>query len=84
MQTLTLQEAQDRLPELIDVVVSGEEVMIARNDGMIVTLMLLNPALPKPKFGSAQGLVKILDGFDDPIEGFENYSKLMQQKLHLR
>jgi antitoxin (DNA-binding transcriptional repressor) of toxin-antitoxin stability system len=81
MQTLTLQEAQNRLSELIDAAVSGEEVKIARNDGTIVTLMLLNPALPKPKFGSAQGLVKILDGFDDSIamlapkaiEGFENY-----------
>ncbi len=72
MQTITLQDAQNRLPELIDAAVSGEEVTIARSDGTIVSLMLFNPAQPKPRFGSAQGLVKILDGFDDPIDGFED------------
>ena len=73
MGSFKLQEAQARLSELVDAAVNGEEVTIARHDGTIVTLMLLDPALPKPKFGSAQGLVKILDGFDDPIEGFEDY-----------
>ena len=28
---------------------------------------------PTPTFGSAKGLVKIEDNFDDPIEGFEPY-----------
>ena len=74
MQTLTLQDAQRRLPELIAAAaVSGEEVTIASNDGTIVALMLLKPMSPKPTFGSAKGLIKILDGFDDPIEGFEDY-----------
>jgi antitoxin (DNA-binding transcriptional repressor) of toxin-antitoxin stability system len=72
MQTITLQDAQNRLPELIDAAVSGEEVTIARSDGTIVSLMLFNPDRPKPRFGSAQGLVEILDGFDDPIDGFED------------
>ena len=73
MQTLTLQDAQRRLPELIAAAVSGEEVTIESNDGTIVALMLLKPMSPKPIFGSAKGLIKILDGFDDPIEGFEDY-----------
>ena len=73
MQTLTLQDAQRRLPELIAAAVSGEEVTIESNDGTIVALMLLKPMSPKPTFGSAKGLIKILDGFDDPIEGFEDY-----------
>jgi antitoxin (DNA-binding transcriptional repressor) of toxin-antitoxin stability system len=73
MQTLTLQDAQSRLPELIAAAVSGEEVTIVSNDGTIVALMLLKPMPPKPTFGSAKGLIKILDGFDDPIEGFEDY-----------
>jgi antitoxin (DNA-binding transcriptional repressor) of toxin-antitoxin stability system len=71
MQTLTLQDAQSLLPELIDAAMSGEEVTIARNDGTIVALMLLKPMSPKPTLGSAKGLIKILDGFDNPIEGFE-------------
>lgn len=31
------------------------------------------PEKPKPKFGSAKGLIEIGDDFDDPIEGFEEY-----------
>lgn len=73
MQTITIQDAQSRLPELIDAAVGGEEVTIAREDGTIVHLLLLNQAIPKPVFGSAEGLIQILDGFDDPIEGFEEY-----------
>ena len=73
MQTITLQEAQSRLPELVDAVVGGEEVTIDRGDGTIVRLLLLNKVIPKPIFGSAEGLIQILDGFDDPVEGFEEY-----------
>ena len=42
MQTITLQEAQSRLPELVDAAVGGEEVTIDRGDGTIVRLLLLN------------------------------------------
>ena len=40
---------------------------IAREDGTTVRLLLLNQVIPKPVFGSAEGLIQILDGFDDPI-----------------
>jgi antitoxin (DNA-binding transcriptional repressor) of toxin-antitoxin stability system len=75
MQTLTLQDAQSRLPELIDAAVSGEEVTITCNDGTIVALMLLKPVSPKPTFGSAKGLIKILDGFDDLDESAQLYAE---------
>jgi antitoxin (DNA-binding transcriptional repressor) of toxin-antitoxin stability system len=79
MQTLTLQDAQSRLPELIDAAVSGEEVTIARNDGTIVALMLLQPT-----FGSATGLIKSLDGFDDPDESAQLYAEIYAEDLELQ
>ncbi len=41
MQTLTLQDAQNRLPELIAAAVSGEGITIESNDGTIGALTLL-------------------------------------------
>ena len=79
MPTLTLQDAQSRLPELIDAAVSGEEVTIARNDGTIVAIMLL-----KPTFGSAKALIKISDGFDDPDESAQLYAEIYAEDLELQ
>ena len=31
-------------------------------------------AKPRPKFGSAKGLIEISDDFDEPLEDFEAYS----------
>jgi hypothetical protein len=28
---------------------------------------------PKPKFGSAKGLIKMADNFDEPLEEFKDY-----------
>lgn len=32
-----------------------------------------NPVTPRPRFGSAQGLISMSDDFDEPIEDFEDY-----------
>jgi antitoxin (DNA-binding transcriptional repressor) of toxin-antitoxin stability system len=34
----------------------------------------LNTAQTSPKFGSAKGLIKMSDDFDEPIEDFEEYT----------
>ena len=34
---------------------------------------LVQRAENRPRLGSAKGLIKISDNFDDPIEGFEPY-----------
>ena len=79
MQTLTLKDAQSRLPELIDAAVSGEEVMIARNDGTIVTLMLC-----KPMFRNAKELIKVGDGFNDSDESARLYAEIYAEDLELQ
>lgn len=74
MHQVNLQEAESCLAELIDEAASGEEVIITRNDGTSFKIVPLGVAGVRPKFGSARGLVKMSDDFDEPLEDFEEYA----------
>jgi antitoxin (DNA-binding transcriptional repressor) of toxin-antitoxin stability system len=79
MHQVNLKEAETRLAELIDEVAGGEEVVIKRQDGAsfkIVPLLgnAIAPVKAIPKFGSARGLIKMSDDFDEPLEDFEEYA----------
>lgn len=73
MHTVALQEAQGRLAELIAKVTSGEEVIITREDGTAFKIVPVTPIAPRPTFGSAKGLVKMAENFDEPLEDFQAY-----------
>jgi len=74
MHTVGLQEAAGRLAELIDEVASGEEVVITREDGATFKIVPIAFMPPSPKFGSAKGLVKMTEDFDEPLEDFQAYA----------
>ena len=74
MHTVGLKEAAGRLAELIDEVASGEEVVITREDGGAFKIVPVAPLPPFPKFGSAKGLVKMTEDFDEPLEDFQAYA----------
>ena len=73
MHEVDLKEAQTRLPELIDEAASGEEVVITRGDGASFKIVPLVEQEPRPTFGSAKGLIKMGDDFDEPLEEFDAY-----------
>lgn len=73
MRTVELDEAQRRLPELIDEAASGADVVISRGDGASFRLVPVGAPEPRPVFGSARGLIEMSDDFDAPVEGFEPY-----------
>ncbi len=73
MHEVGLQEAGSRLAELIDEVTHGEEVLIMRDDGTAFKIVPIMQTKPYPKFGSAKGLIKISDDFDEPLEDFKEY-----------
>ena len=52
----------------------GSEVIIERKDGRRFKLVLMDEPKPKRTFGSARGSLKMLDGFDDPLDEFEEYT----------
>ena len=74
MHQVNLKDAAAQLAALIEAVASGEEVVITRSDGASFQIVSLNTAKPRPKFGSAKGLVRMSDDFDEPLEAFEDYA----------
>ena len=74
MHTVGLKEAAGRLAELIDEVAGGEEVVITREDGATFKIVPIALMPPSPKFGSAKGLVKMTEDFDEPLDDFQAYT----------
>ncbi len=61
------------LPELIDSVVNGDEIVFTENDKPVARLVGVRYEKPVPKFGSAKGLFTLADDFDEPLEDFDEY-----------
>lgn len=74
MHQIDLKEAKNRLDELIEEVASGENVIITRSDGLSFQIVPITTEEPRPKFGSAKGLIQMSDDFDEPLEDFEDYA----------
>ena len=74
MHKISLTEAEACLAELVKEATNGEEVIITQTDGSVVKLVAVSHKQPVPKFGSAKGLVKMSDDFDEPLEDFEEYA----------
>jgi antitoxin (DNA-binding transcriptional repressor) of toxin-antitoxin stability system len=73
MYSIALKEAQSQLEALTAKVVTGEEVIITDDKGMIFQLIQVKPKKFKPKFGSAKGLISMTDDFDEPLDDFKDY-----------
>jgi antitoxin (DNA-binding transcriptional repressor) of toxin-antitoxin stability system len=74
MPTVTLQEAQSRLPDLIHNMIPGEELVITENDEPVAKLSRTPPKTRQPsKPGSAKGKIWMAPDFDAPLEDFEEY-----------
>jgi antitoxin (DNA-binding transcriptional repressor) of toxin-antitoxin stability system len=76
MQKVNIEDAQRRLPELIDEAASGEDVVISRGDGATFRLV----PVPEPETerrprqaGSMRGKIRMSDDFDDPLDDFAPY-----------
>jgi antitoxin (DNA-binding transcriptional repressor) of toxin-antitoxin stability system len=72
MQQITVNDAQTRLPNLIDEAVNGETVYIVGNGAQVVQLVPI-PTAGRPRFGSAAGMISLADDFDAPLEDFREY-----------
>lgn len=71
MNPVTITEAVQKLPDLIDAALQGEEVTITKN-GSVVKLIPATTVKPRQP-GSAKGQVWISDDFDEPLEEFKEY-----------
>ena len=73
MPTLTIDEVQSQLPQLIDQLRPGEELVITRGDQTVATLIASRTKRPTPVFGSCQGMLTILLEDDDHLADFAEY-----------
>jgi len=73
-QTVTLEEAQAHLPELIDKLTPGEEMVIVRNEQPVTRLVGEPLHVRKPRQpGSAKGKLISLVEDDEHLEDFKEY-----------
>jgi len=75
MQTIDVDQAKQRFPELIEQTINGGEVVITQEGKPVVRLVaMIKPPRKQRRFGSARGLIKMTDDFDAPLEDFKEYS----------
>ena len=72
--TVTLEEAQAHLPELIANLVPGEEVVIIQDEQPVAKLIGQRAAVRQPRQpGSAKGKLIILSEDEEHLEDFKEY-----------
>lgn len=74
MQTVTLEEATKKFPELFAAALRGEEVLVTANGAINATVQLVPQSNPprRPQFGSAKGKIWMSDDFNAPLEEFKS------------
>jgi prevent-host-death family protein len=74
MVTVTIQEAQAQLLDLIHRLQDGEEVVITENDQPVAKLARTEPKKQWPcKAGSAEGQIWMAPDFDARLQDFKEY-----------
>ncbi len=76
MRTITVQEAQGHLVEIIETLSPGEEIVLTRDDKPVATLRATQPSAPREQrqLGTLKGSVLYMaPDFDAIPEGFEEY-----------
>jgi antitoxin (DNA-binding transcriptional repressor) of toxin-antitoxin stability system len=74
MPSVTLAEAQARLPELIASLIPGEELRILQDERVIAKLVSMPPPRREPRVpGSAKGILTILEDDEAHLADFKEY-----------
>jgi antitoxin (DNA-binding transcriptional repressor) of toxin-antitoxin stability system len=74
MPSVTIEEAQAKLPDLIAHLRPGEELVITRNEKPVARLMTEEVPKRRPrKAGSAKGMLTIIQDDDEHLKDFEEY-----------
>ena len=73
MQTVTLQEAQSHLAEIIEKLTPGEEVVIVRDRQPVARLVGESPAKPHPVPGRCRGMLTVVSEDDEHLKDWAEY-----------
>ena len=67
METFNIHEAKTHFSKLVDRVMQGNEIVIAKAGKAAVKLVPIPPLKPKLRFGVLKGKIRIADDFDAPL-----------------
>lgn len=73
MINIDINQAKQHFPELIEKTISDGEVIITRGGQPIAKLVAITKPKKERKFGTAKGLIKMSNDFDQPIDDFKEY-----------
>ncbi len=73
MLQISITEASENLAQFIDAALTGEEIIIIKDNLPVVRLTPVTSVKHNRQPGSAKGLVWMSDDFDEPLEEFKDY-----------
>jgi antitoxin (DNA-binding transcriptional repressor) of toxin-antitoxin stability system len=73
MYQIELKEENLELVNLVKAAIKGEEIIIKKDKELIVKLIPEKAKKAGRKAGSAKGMIKIAEDFDEPLEDFKEY-----------
>jgi antitoxin (DNA-binding transcriptional repressor) of toxin-antitoxin stability system len=72
--TMAVEDIKVTLPELLDSLTPGDEVILTRNQQRVATLVSEPPKQRQPrKAGNCIGMIRIVADDDEHLEDFEEY-----------
>jgi antitoxin (DNA-binding transcriptional repressor) of toxin-antitoxin stability system len=76
MRTVTLEVAQEKLPELLRNLASDEDLLITEGNEPLAKVTKAAASIGRPDvFGCCKGMFQYQDGWDGPEEDFKPYSE---------
>lgn len=72
---IELDQVAEHLPELIEEVQHGAEIVLTKDDQPIARLVRYSQPMERRQPGSAKGLITLADDWDAPLEDFEEYTR---------
>ena len=73
MNTITLEQAQAHLPDLIHGLTPGEEIVIMENNQPVAKLVAQHAEKPRPLPGRCKGMLTVVSEDDEHLEDFKEY-----------
>jgi antitoxin (DNA-binding transcriptional repressor) of toxin-antitoxin stability system len=73
MRTITVQDAQSHLTEIIDKLAPGEEVVLTRDNRAVARIVGESPARPHPIPGRCRGMLTIVSEDDEHLKDWAEY-----------
>lgn len=74
MKIVNISEAKTHFSRLVNEVLQGEEIVIARAGCPLIRLVAIEGAQPARRLGTARGKIWLSPDFDEPLEAFADDS----------